>query len=107
MTTLETALRKHFAEICDLLEDYEVIKRSLKAAQDGLAMARIEVDAVGSLLLDIQQECIEHRQRADRFERLLVEHKKTAKETSCPCVTRWWPDDSAEAIEIVEENKPK
>lgn len=80
MTALENALRKHFTEIYRALDELDALKQHSAAAQDELAKALLEVDKVGSLLLDVQEESNEHRQRADRFEKLLVEHKKTAED---------------------------
>lgn len=89
MTTLEIARQA----IYDLRDQIEALKQHSAVAQDELAGALQEADEVGSLLLDVQEESNEHRERADRFEKLLVEHKKTAEEASCACVTQWWPSE--------------
>ena len=60
MTVIEIARQA----IYDLRDQVKALKQHSATAQDELKVARQEADEVGSLLLDVQEESNEHRQRA-------------------------------------------
>jgi hypothetical protein len=56
--------------------DYDTMNEEIERLKNELLMARVCQEGTGSLLLDVQNDCIWEKNRADRAEKVIEDAKK-------------------------------